>query len=522
MSMVVPQQRIASAFPVGWGGHGEVSRYAQQRGVCRQWVYREAGWVLATLEGTPWRQEIAALRQRVRQLEEHTALLERRLAQAILLDADKQAELACVGQALGVSLPELRTLLEVLVPGAAPSVATLGRWTKAAGEKAGALLAVLDESTRQQVRQVAADEIYVTDPVLMVVEPESLCWLTGRLTEAASGAAWAEEFRRLPVLEQVTRDAGSGLHKGVEAVNQERQQHGGLPIAEQLDHFHTLRGGGQGVRKLEGPVRQTLAQAEAAQTELERQRRHGQNQSAASNRCRAGWARASKAMDAWQERDRLWQETKQALQLFTPEGELNTRARAEALLARTLPQLPDADFAKTKRMLLQPETLTYLDEVQRKLAALPVPVEVRQAAVRQEGLRRRPELLQGDSPQAAALRGVLLLCAVVLAKVGDVGPQTVQAVRAIFRNTWRASSLVECINSVLRMQQARHRKLSQSLLDLKRLYWNCHTFRSGRRRKTSPYQRLGLPWPEGLRWWDVLKWSPEQLRDKLSTAKKME
>jgi hypothetical protein len=69
------------------------------------------------------------------------------------------------------------------------------------------------------------------------------------------------------------------------------------------------------------------------------------------------------------------------------------------------------------------------------------------------------------------------------------------------------------------MQQARHRKMSQSLLDLKRLYWNCHTFRSGRRRGTTPYQRLGVPWPEGLRWWDVLKWSPEQLRDKLSALK---
>jgi hypothetical protein len=26
-------------------------------------------------------------------------------------------------------------------------------------------------------------------------------------------------------------------------------------------------------------------------------------------------------------------------------------------------------------------------------------------------------------------------------------------------------------------------------------------------------------WPEGLRWWDVLKLTPEQLRHKLSTAK---
>jgi len=227
-------------------------------------------------------------------------------------------------------------------------------------------------------------------------------------------------------------------------------------------------------------------------------------------------------MAAWQQRDAVWQRTKAALQLITPEGELNTRARAEAILAETLPQLPDADFAKPKRMLQQPQTLTYLDEVQRKLAALPVPPAIRQAAVRQECLRRRPELSQGDGPEAACLRGVLLVCAVVLAKAGTVGQQAVQGVQAIFRNTWRASSLVECITSVLRMQQARHRKMSQGLLDRKRLYWNSHRFRSGRRKGTTPSERLGVPWPPGLRWWDVLKLTPEQLRDKLSALQKPE
>jgi hypothetical protein len=29
---------------------------------------------------------------------------------------------------------------------------------------------------------------------------------------------------------------------------------------------------------------------------------------------------------------------------------------------------------------------------------------------------------------------------------------------------------VECLNSVLRMQQARHRRMTQPMLDLKRLY----------------------------------------------------
>jgi len=61
--------------------------------------------------------------------------------------------------------------------------------------------------------------------------------------------------------------------------------------------------------------------------------------------------------------------------------------------------------------------------------------------------------------------------------------------------------------------------MTQDMLNLKRLYWNCHTFRTGRRRNTTPYQRLGVPWPPGLRWWDVLKLTPEQLRERLSTVK---
>jgi hypothetical protein len=163
--------------------------------------------------------------------------------------------------------------------------------------------------------------------------------------------------------------------------------------------------------------------------------------------------------------------------------------------------------------------LNYLDRVQEQLQKLPFPEEVKHAAVRQEALRRRPELLKGENPKAAALRGVMLVCAVVLGKAGEAGQQAVTAVQEIFRRAYRASSLVECINSVLRMHQAQHRRMTQGLLDLKRLYWNCHTFRTGRRRGTTPYERLGVPWPEGLRWWDALKLTPEQLRERLSTAK---
>ncbi len=522
MGMVAPQQRIASAFTVFFGQYGDVSRYAQERGVCRQWVYREADWVALTLEGTAQREENARLRARVCELEQQNAVLEQRLAQAVVLDDDKQAEFASVGQGIGVSLPACRVLLEVLKPGNSLSVSTLGRRTKAAGEKAGPLLAVFDEVARQQVRQAAGDEIYVSDPILMVVEQESLCWVSGQLTASVSGEAWAKEFGQLPNLEQVTRDGGTGLEKGVALVNEQRQHQDRPPVVDQGDHFHALRGAGPGLRKVEIRARKTFAEAEAAQQELEACQRQGQDARGASARSRTAWQRAEQAMDIWSERECVWQKTKEALPLFTPTGELNTRQRAEAVLAQTLPQLPDSDFAKTKRQLQKPEMLNYLDHVQRQIEALPFPDEVKKAAVRQEALRRRPELLQGEGCQAAVMRALMLTCAVALSKVDDQGQAAVAAVRDILRKAYRASSLVECINSVLRMQQARHRKMTQGLLDLKRLYWNCHTFGTGRRRGTTPYQRLGVPWPEGMRWWDVLKLTPEQLRDKLSTAKKTE
>jgi hypothetical protein len=444
--------------------------------------------------------------------------LQQRLEVAVELSEDKQAEFACVGQASGVTLPQCHTLLRVLISRPL-SVSSLGRRTHALGKKAGPLLAVCDEFAREKVRDAAADEIYVCDPVLMVVEQESLCWVSGRLSEEVTGAAWSQELGQLPNLEQVARDGGLGLAKGIDDLNAQRRTHGLPPLVDQGDHFHATRQGGVGLRRAQKQAEKALAEAEKAQKALAECARQGQNQAGPTVRASHAWQKAEQAMDVWRDRERAWQHSKDALTLITPEGEVNTRAKAEAVLARTLPQLPDSDFAKTKRQLQRPEMLNYLDRVETKLKDLPFPEEIKQAAVRQEALRRRPELLKGENSQAAARRGVLLVCALVLSKAGLVGQHTVEAVREIFRRAYRASSLVECINSVVRMHQAQHRKMTQGLLNLKRLYWNCHTFRTGRRRGKTPYQRLGLTWPEGLNWWEMLKLTPEQLRVKLSTAK---
>jgi hypothetical protein len=517
MGMVAPQQRIASAYFVIFGSHGAVTRYAQERGVCRQWVYREADWLQRFFADK--QQRLEALERHVEELEQKNAVLEERLAVSVVVDEDMQAQLATLGQANGVSLPIVWEFLDVLLGGKQQSVATLGRRSQAAGKKSGELLGVFDEWARERVRDAAADELYVNDAVRMVVEQESLCWISGRLGAPVDGEGWADEFRQLPKLEQVARDGGKGLKKGVALVNAERAEQGQPLVVDKGDHFHALRGAGVGLRKVAMQAAKALGDAEKAQQELAECQRQGKPAQGAGKHAAATWRKAEEAMDLWCQQERLWQQTKEAMRLVTPTGDLNTRQDAAAVLSQTLPPLPDSDFAKTKRHIQKPEMLNYLDHVQWQIEVLPFPKEVKQAAVRQECLRRRPDALKGEGTRAAARRGVLLMCAVILSKTGEVGQQALAAVRDIFRRAYRASSLVECINSAVRMHQCRHRKMTQGLLDLKRLHWNCHRFRTGRRRHSTPYQRLGVPWPEGMRWWDVLKLTPEQLREKLSTAK---
>jgi hypothetical protein len=513
-------QRLASAAAVFFSPQGGVAEQARRRGVPRQTLYRQADEALNAVEGSAAVHQRLQLQQRLHDCQEQLAQCQQQLQQhqryLVILDPDKQAQFASCGQAEGVSLPVLVRLLRPLLGEVTPSVASLGRLTQQAGRRSGELLVVLDEHSHPLACQASADELFSGHkPVLMAVEPDSLCWLTARLSDKRDGQEWAKEFKRLPALEQVNRDAGEGLQKGVSLTNKERRGQKKQAIAEQLDHFHTLREGSRTLRRAQGRVSRAMKKAEQAQRLEERCDRRGQAKTGGSGAACVKWRKAEQVFDSWAAQDRVWAEVKQTLQLFTPEGELNTRQRAEPLLAQACDTLRGTDWDKTKRYLQQAETLTFLDRAQQRLAQLPMAAEVVQAAVRLEGLRRRPELTRGTNRQAAVTRGLALAWGVVLAKAGESGQQAQAAVRTILRQAWRGSSAVEGLNSVLRMQQGRHRRLSQGLLDLKRLYWNCRPLRTGPRRKKTPYGRLGLHLPD-LTWWKLLHLPPEELRQHLS------
>jgi hypothetical protein len=343
----------------------------------------------------------------------------------------------------------------------------------------------------------------------MVVEPESLCWVTGRMVQARDGVTWAEEFARLPALEAVVRDDGTGLGKGVKLERARRRAQGLPDLDDTLDVFHTLREGGRALRRTWGAATRALERADAAQKEFDDRARQGQSRQGHGAPLNRLWRQAERTWDQAEAAEAAWKQARSAFELFTPDGRLNDRAQAEAVVAAALPHLGGAAWAKTRRLLLRRESFTFLDQVQDRLAGLGLEPEVLSALLDLEALRRQPWRL------SAGTRGWALVRTVQLTKACGDWREEARRVRAVLRGVWRASSLVECVNSVARMQQARHRKMTQELLDLKRLYWNLRRFRIGRRKAQTPYGLLGLKVPD-LSFWEFLKLTPEELREKLS------
>jgi hypothetical protein len=155
-------QRIASAFAVLSGRYGDVTRMAKDRERSRQSLYREAEQVVESVDGAVAQAQIDDLKRQLDERQAEVNALQERLRHAVEITPDKQHEFATVAQAEGVSLGVARRLLRVMTQSRrSRAVATLGRATLEAGKKAGPLLKVLDEAARPEVKQGAADEIFL-------------------------------------------------------------------------------------------------------------------------------------------------------------------------------------------------------------------------------------------------------------------------------------------------------------------------------------------------------------------------
>jgi hypothetical protein len=259
-------------------------------------------------------------------------------------------------------------------------------------------------------------------------------------------------------------------------------------------------------------VESRWAQAEEADRLTRQARRCGQDARGPAARARAAWGRAFEQFRWYEHWEGLWRRARAALRLYRPDGALNDRAWASAELAAVCGGLKAAFWKKLRGYLRDRRLLTFLDVAAERLAAAEPCPALREALVR---LRRLEEEARGG---AALALGRAAVQRAVCAKLSAGWAAAYGRVCAALGGAARASSAAECVNSVLRMHQGRHRTVGQGLLDLKRLYWNSRAFREGKRKGRCPYQHLGLRLPS-YDFWTLLQSDPQALGQELSTSK---
>jgi hypothetical protein len=536
---------IGNAAAAVLGRHGSVTQQAQQTACSRQTVYDHAAKVCHAVQAAhapgPSRADLLRDRELLRAENQQ---LWAWLAEVLETPLPQQQQFAASGSAMGLSLQQIVTLLAIVLPAAQqPSRATVGRWVKAAAVRASGVLAVLDRACQRLVHGLCLDEIFChRQPVLMGVEPYSLAWVLGQRSADRSAATWQQALAAWPQVEDVAADGGSGLQSALAQIATQRASAAAAPAAlpapplppatvaaglvpaasaagtlhVQLDLFHTSREGARALRHEWQHAETVWQRAEAVEHARARLDRRGQDRRGCNRRRACAWRRASAALDKAAHHEQAWQRARRALAIFRPDGQLNEASTAAAELTAAAACLPGPRWAKTRRQLEDPRSRTFLARLHEKLAVAEGRPEVRAALVacwRQQHQRPAGTLAPAVRRVVqAAVRGS------IRRQWGAEGEQAYERVAAILGRVVRASSVVECLNSVVRMHQARHRTLTQGLLDLKRLYWNGGRFVGGRRRKRCPYQLLGLGLPS-YDPWVLLQMDPKVLEQQLSTPK---
>ena len=251
---------------------------------------------------------------------------------------------------------------------------------------------------------------------------------------------------------------------------------------------------------------------ESGDTEVERDKEQGNDARGSAAAARAAWSRAITALEQVERLEMAWGRCRAAFELLRPDGQLSDRAWAEAQFKAGASELTGPEGSQVRNFLNDRRSRAFLDRMHQRLAAAEPRKEWR------EVLAWRWWRLHGGSSNPAPCPLAAMAHSVALhLPLKEAEQAAYDRIAAVFENTARASNAVECMNSVLRMQQSRHRQMTQPMLDLKRLYWNCHPFRSGPRRKTCPYRALGLELPM-YDFWALLQSDPADLTQELSTS----
>jgi hypothetical protein len=311
-------------------------------------------------------------------------------------------------------------------------------------------------------------------------------------------------------LEFAVSDAANGIAAAVaQRAAARRDDPSAPPLEHGLDVFHTAMEAQRVLARHWRRAEAAWEKAEGADAKVAGAKQKGIDARGPAHAAGAAWRRATAALEEAQRLGSAWGRAACALELFDADGRLNDRIRAAAEITAALKDLAGPEWSKVRNFLTDRRSLAFLDRMHRRLGAAEPRPEWREAMAWRWWLRHGR--VGSSDPLTELLRGV------ARGRVLDVEEgASYERVAAVLGDTVRASSAVECMNSVLRMQQSRHRRMTQPMLDLKRLYWNCQPFRSGPRKDACPYRALGLELPT-YDFWALLHADPAQLTQQLST-----
>lgn len=325
-------------------------------------------------------------------------------------------------------------------------------------------------------------------------------------------ATWDEQLVPFTHLEFAVSDAAKGIAAAVaRRAAARRDDPSAPPLEHGLDVFHTAMEAQRVLARHWRRAEAAWEKAERADGKLAEAKRRGIDARGPARTAAAAWRRAVAALEEVERLESAWDRAACALELFDADGRLNDRNRASAVIAAALKDLVGPEWSKVRNFLTDPRSLAFLDRMHRRLESAEPRPEWREAMAWRWWLRH------GRVGRADAITECLR--GVARGRELDAEERvSYERVAAVLGATVRASSAVECMNSVLRMQQSRHRRMTQPMLDLKRLYWNCRAFRSGPRKGACPYRALGLELPT-YDFWELLQADPAELTQQLSTPK---
>jgi hypothetical protein len=356
------------------------------------------------------------------------------------------------------------------------------------GTVAGLIL--LDEKVTSKFLDACLDEIFFhLTPILTVVEPDSMAVGACERSENRTGESWRAVLSYFPNLHYVISDDAKGIGKGVRLTDE--------TLLHQIDLYHLMSEISKTTRRLESCLEKLLKAEEKAWQD---------------------WIRGciytktlEKTLVKVNGQLELMEQYYQALEFLdfafssvTSDYKVNTKEHGHQILSDVIQRLKSLIDLKIGDLIgvLEKKAqgcLVFLEQLQRELKSIPIELEedseftaeqIREWAIEEVCLQQAMK----DEPSDGVFFAYCNLWKKVrsLKKLIPVFQRVVSEVRKILYRPKRASSLVECFNSILRPIQQVKKQVTQEFLWLKALQHNMKTFKQGKRKGKSPFQLLGI------------------------------